>query len=73
MALYQLMRAHTDGGMSQVGKSNPSLNRMSVRLKKLTRGWIQIVNPDTTKTIIKARGFSKQAMAAIKSCGIEAC
>lgn len=77
MALYQLMVEHADEHgakhMVQSGKTNPNLKRLVTRLKTKRRGWIQLLNADTTKTVVKARGFSKHAMAAIKSCGVSIC
>lgn len=71
--LYQLIKCHADGTTSQLGKSMTNLSRLAVRLGKLKKGWIQRVLPDTTKQVVKARGFSKDAMAAIKACGVELC
>lgn len=73
MALYQLMKVYKDGSIGQSGRTHSQLKRLVVRLSKMNKGWIQIVNSDTTKTVVKARGFSKQAMSAIKSCGVATC
>ena len=73
MALYQLMKVYRDGSVAQSGRTHSQLKRLTVRLSKMQKGWIQILNPDTTKTVIKARGFSRQAMESIKACGVEVC
>lgn len=73
MALYQLMKVYKDGSVGQSGRTHKQLKRLTVRLSKMNKGWIQILNSDTTKTVVKARGFSKQTMESIKTCGVEVC
>ncbi len=75
MALFQLMVEHKDefgdAHMVQCGDSNTNFKRLKTRLSNKRRGWVQQVNADTTKTVLVARGFSRDAMQAIKACGVD--
>ena len=75
MPLFQLMVEHKDEFgkpiMVQCGDSNTNFKRLKTRLSKKSRGWVQQVNADTTKTVLVARGFSRDAMQSIKACGVD--
>ena len=67
MALFQIMKASSDGQMYTYGKINKSLSRLKKRIKQVGKGWI--VDLSTNK-IVAVRGFSKDYMQAVKACGM---
>ena len=69
--LYALMKTYHDGSVGQSGKTHKQLKRLKNRLKKVRQGYIVQINPDMSKKVVCARGYSRQAMQAIAGCGVE--
>jgi len=70
--VYQIMIEHKDeygdSYMVRSGRISAKLKMLRNRLAKHSKGWILNMN---TKQVVVARGFSKQAMKAIQTVGVE--